>query len=377
MKGNHSHQKCFFLSGTSRESANKALINALAQELVSRGHQVVIIVDGQREDLVETSGNPAVYTWPSSRPTKMRDGLFLAKLIKAYRPVCMVAQFGSVNLMTITGWLTGVRHRIPWYETLSTAIDIDTQLLPWAIRFLRFRKSIVFRFATFLFANSKATKLDLIQTYHVKPSKIRLVYNSISDPALEHQDLLEIKERKNHLACIGLININKGQDILIKALGKLKDIPNLTVEFVGSGPLLPDYQNLTQQLGVEHLCNFSGSVPHEQVFTKFAQATASVVPSRAEAFGYVCIESLAVGTPVIGSNTGGIAEIIRDGKDGYLFEPGDVDGLASAIQRLLSASPAERSAMRSNARQRYLDSFEQNKLIKETVDWLESRVEKN
>lgn len=371
----NSEQKCIFLSGTSRESANKEILKALADELVERGHQVIIIVDGQKENLVDTASNPAVYTWPSKRPTKLCDGLFLVKLIKRYLPDCMIAQFGSVNMMTLIGWLCRVRHRIPWYETLSTQIDADSNLPRWKIKLLRFRKRMVFSCASSFITNSSAAKKDLSNTFSVNQNKIKVIHNNIKDPLIDHKELLNTKSNTNHLVCIGRFNYSKGQDILIKAVKKLKDIPNLTVEFVGSGLLLGDFRKLAEQFEVEHICKFTGSVPHQQVFSKFAAATASVVPSRSEAFGYVCIESLSVGTPVIGSNTGGIPEIIRDGKDGFLFEPEDVKGLAYAIRRLLLASGSEREIMRANTRQRFLDSFEQNKLIKESVDWLETIVD--
>ena len=55
-------------------------IQKLAQALVCRGHQVVLIIDAQRNSLEDQAGNPAIYTFPSKIPTKLRDILFLEEI---------------------------------------------------------------------------------------------------------------------------------------------------------------------------------------------------------------------------------------------------------------------------------------------------------
>src|ERR1039458_8862953 len=92
---------------------------------------------------------------------------------------------------------------------------------------------------------------------------------------------------------------------------------------VGEGPNRQAVEKLAQKLGVANRCRFTGLCPHSDVLKELADSSVSVIPSRAEAFGFVALESMAVGLPVIASNTGGLAEVIRDGVDGFLVPPGD------------------------------------------------------
>src|SRR6202012_1951701 len=66
----------------------------------------------------------------------------------------------------------------------------------------------------------------------------------------------------------------------------------------------------------------------------YSAADAFVMPSLAEALGQVAMESIACGTPVIGSDTGGIPDVVIPGVSGWLFPPADVDALAVLIEHL-------------------------------------------
>lgn len=369
----HSDKKyCFFISGSWGENANRDRLESLAQKLVDLGHEVVIILDHNQSDLVNTLQNPRVYTWPSYRPTKLRDAFFLYRLIKQYKPDCMISQFGSVNIMLLVGWLCRVPLRLARYETKSSAIDIDTKLSKNHLRLLRIRKQFTFHFASGILANSCSSLDDLDKIFHVRRDKIQVFFNYLKDP-LDNNEI-SIKNKPNSIVCVGRFSKNKGQDVLIKALALLPSSFDLDVEFVGSGNFMEECQELAKHLGVSNSCKFSGSVSHRQVYESFAQAAVSVVPSLDEAFGYVCIESLAVGTPVLGSRVGGIPEIVRDTVDGFLFTPGDPNDLAQKIQSFFSPVN-DQQQMRANARQRFLTTFEQSKVLNAQVDWLLSELE--
>ena len=126
-------------------------------------------------------------------------------------------------------------------------------------------------------------------------------------------------------------------------------------------------------LRLEDACIFEGDIHHDEVLKRMALATATVVPSRSEGFGLVNIESLAVGTPVVASSVGGIVEVIRDGVDGFLVPPDNPEALAERLLLLLS-NPDLRRTMSRNARERFLTTFEQSKVVKEQADWFETVV---
>ncbi len=80
---------------------------------------------------------------------------------------------------------------------------------------------------------------------------------------------------------------------------------------------------------------FLGALPRREVLELFSAGDASLLSSAWENFPHTVVESLAVGTPVIATRTGGVAEVLDDGVNGLVVEPGDVDALAAAIGRFL------------------------------------------
>src|SRR5439155_10177967 len=78
------------------------------------------------------------------------------------------------------------------------------------------------------------------------------------------------------------------------------------------------------------------SLPTDAVAAAMDEATLLVLPSRSEGMGRVVIEALLRGRPVVGSRVGGIRDLVRDGENGLLVEPGDGGALADALVRVLA-----------------------------------------
>jgi glycosyltransferase involved in cell wall biosynthesis len=93
---------------------------------------------------------------------------------------------------------------------------------------------------------------------------------------------------------------------------------------------------------------FLGPLPRLGVLELFRAGDAALLPSAWENFPHSVVEALAVGTPVIATRTGGVAEVVRDGENGLLVEPGDVDGLTEAIERFV-VDPALVGRLRERA----------------------------
>jgi glycosyltransferase involved in cell wall biosynthesis len=93
---------------------------------------------------------------------------------------------------------------------------------------------------------------------------------------------------------------------------------------------------------------FLGALPRARVLELFRAADASLLSSAWENFPHTVVEALAVGTPVIATRAGGVEEVVHDGVNGLLVEPGDVEALAGAIRRFVS-DPALADALRANA----------------------------
>lgn len=110
---------CYFVATSGGRGPIPSHLRELSRTLAKRGHRVIILIGKNKKYLENHETNPSIYAWPSSRPTKLRDAIFLFKLIRYSKPDCLIANFASVNLMMLIGWLTGVPHRVCWYHTLA------------------------------------------------------------------------------------------------------------------------------------------------------------------------------------------------------------------------------------------------------------------
>ena len=88
------------------------------------------------------------------------------------------------------------------------------------------------------------------------------------------------------------------------------------------------------------------------------EAHALIMPSVwNETFGRTTVEAFAKGTPVIGSRIGGTAELIHEGRTGWLFEPGSAGNLHDKVKMALMQTPESRLAMREAVRKQFLENF--------------------
>jgi glycosyltransferase involved in cell wall biosynthesis len=363
-------QVCVLIAGTRSKGAVGQNLVALAEKLSAKGDRVVLLFPGPRmpvcDDLVH---NPGIAVWPSRRPTHAKDAIFLLRLIAKIRPTHVIANFGSVNLMMTVAFAMRVRNRISWYHTLTAQIEMDSHQGALKRNLLRIRKSLVYRLATDIVTNSGAGRHDVMKTYSVPPQKITVFPNCIADPLRAQVSRLGPVEGRR-IVCVGRLDRSKGQDVLIHAFGRLRNKhPNATIVFIGSGPLMEENRLLAQRLGVSDQCSFLGAIPHVDVLRQLSTAAISVVPSRSEAFGYVNIESMAVATPLVASNIGGISEIVRDGIDGFLVPPDDSDTLADRLSLLLTDRQL-RDRLGQNARQRFLERYERDLVLDDQVRWI-------
>lgn len=361
------------IAGSRSKGASGEYLRALARKLSTRGHRVVLLYPGppsdERDDILR---NPGIAVWPSRRPTHVKDAIFLIRLIAKIRPTHLVANFASVNLLMTVGRAFGVPNRISWYRTLSKVIEIDRGKSVWRLRFQRFRKRLVYGVATHIVTNSLAGKEDVSAVFRVPLPKVTVFPNCIADPLPTGCEQGSID--RHRIVCAGRMDRVKGQDVLVRALLRVLDShADAYVVFLGTGPLEAEHRSLAEQLGVAQRCRFLGVQPHMEVLRQLARGMVSVVPSRSEAFGYVNIESMAVGTPIVASRVGGIGEIIRDGVDGFLVPPDDSDALADRLSLILGNS-ALRAELSKNARRRFLERYEHNIVLDAQVSWIEGML---
>jgi glycosyltransferase involved in cell wall biosynthesis len=148
------------------------------------------------------------------------------------------------------------------------------------------------------------------------------------------------------LLFVGRVAPEKG---LVEFLAALPASQKLTV--AGDGPSLDAASAVVRARGLGDTVEFLGRVPRERVESLARAHGAVVVPSLCLETGpIVAMEAFAAGRPVLGSRRGGIAERVREGETGFLFDPYDPASVAQALARYSSLAPAEHEAMARRSR---------------------------
>ncbi|MEK6289205.1 MAG: N-acetyl-alpha-D-glucosaminyl L-malate synthase BshA [Acidobacteriota bacterium] len=130
----------------------------------------------------------------------------------------------------------------------------------------------------------------------------------------------------------------------------------------GDGPERADAEALVARLGVAGSVEFVGKQPQSRVRGYLSVADLLLLPSQSESFGLTALEAMACEVPVIATRVGGIPEVVEDGGCGYLFEIGDVDGMAKAALQVLG-DDRERERLGSRGREIAVSQFAAEKII--------------
>jgi len=201
-------------------------------------------------------------------------------------------------------------------------------------------------------------------------SKEAEVLDSDTRVQVQHEFLMQ---DRFVVGMVGRINVPKGQHLLIEAIALIAD-EKVHAYFAGQEMkvgYIDTLKQLAKDLGVEHRVHFLGFLDKPEVF--FQVCDTIVLASKKETFGLVLIEAMQVNTPVIGSNSGGVVEIIDDEESGLLFDAGDAGSLAEKITRVKNdttlgealASKAKLKAEKMFAYDKHFIALE--KILKELV----------
>ena len=164
-------------------------------------------------------------------------------------------------------------------------------------------------------------------------------------------------EGELRLVFVGRLIRYKACDVLIEAIGMLPEEVRGRVRLtvMGDGDMRGVLEARASALGLGGVVSFLGAVPQTEVLERLRDAHALVIPSvtipgeRFEGLGLVAAEAMSAGRAVIGSDDGGIPEMVIDGETGLRVRPGDAVSLAAAIERL-SREPTLAAELGTGAR---------------------------
>lgn len=202
-------------------------------------------------------------------------------------------------------------------------------------------------------AGSEYARQRIIDLYGVAPERVVAIpHGMLTAPWLTQAQALT-RQPNDHpvLLSVGKMYPRKRLDILLRAMPLLiARHPTVELRISGDGLEFEAMQTLAKELGIQPHVTFLGHVADDDAFAReWVQADVFCHPSLQETFGYVYLEAMTLGKPLVASHAGAAPEVIGDA--GLLVEPDNPAALAAALDRLLT-DPALRATLAERAIQR-------------------------
>ncbi len=204
---------------------------------------------------------------------------------------------------------------------------------------------------------------ELNRVFSLPADKIDIIPNGVDpgpppDQEYVRQTRLRYARPEDRLVFyVGRLVYEKGVHVLLDAVPQvLAEVPNARFVIAGDGYYASVLREKAASMGLGRAVAFAGRISDEERDALYAAADVAVFPSLYEPFGIVALEAMARGTPVVASDTGGLAEVVRHEETGLKVYSGSADSLAWGIRRVL-LDPGFRSFISQRGREEALSRF--------------------
>lgn len=212
--------------------------------------------------------------------------------------------------------------------------------------------NIAGRSADRIIAISSQMEAQLTERYGIGSDKVTMISHGVDTERFHPQTGVHeaVSSNKLTMLFVGRLITRKGADLAIEAVAAAKS-EDVELLIAGTGRMEKDLKELANDLGIAERVSFLGYVPDEELPLLYSSADATLFASNYEGFGLVLLESLASGTPVLGTPVGGVPDFISDGKNGFVLPEEAkrfgqrIDEIASDAAKLRKMSEDARSSV--------------------------------
>jgi glycosyltransferase involved in cell wall biosynthesis len=325
--------------------------------LAARGHEVQILT-AHLKDLPfhEEMEGISVTRLSSGRKYPYRAGLWEMagyiimavisglRLVKQWKPDLIHVHFAVPA--GVAAWIISKLTGIPYVLTahLGDVPDgVPEKTAGW-FRWLYPFTPPIWHDAARVVAVSEFTRSLALKHYSVP---IQVIFNGVDlDGLPTWQPALDGVPR---IVFAGRFVPQKNPEHLVKVLSAMDDLP-WTCTMLGNGPLFDEVKKQISLSGQQERFHLPGWVTPNDVLFWFAHSDILVLPSRSEGLSVVGVQALAMGLALVLSNAGGNVELVEDGENGVLFEPGDLVKLTAGLRTLIADRHALSAAQASSRR---------------------------
>lgn len=351
-------------------------IYRVSKALREAGHVAEVFVTADRDETIHHEGVAVHRCAPSRALVRVHrlqrrifrrpwfghmDFLLAAQaLARRFREIHDVARFDLVEASNFKGTalLLRGRGRPPmvtrisfrshlWDSATGRRPDLDARLRYWIEDRSMLRSDAIYGPCRRIAQIASRELGRSVRVIH--PPLFRSVVDSEEDESLWRSSL----DRVRYVLFFGRICRVKGADVLAEAMRPiLEKTAGLRLVMVGRSENDAILDEVHEALG-EQVCKFLHlpRQPHATLFPIVRNAELVALPSRVDNFPNVCIEAMLQGQLVIGTKDTGFEDLISDGDNGLLVDPGDPVDLGLAIERALAMQPSEKERMRNRASQ--------------------------
>jgi glycosyltransferase involved in cell wall biosynthesis len=193
-----------------------------------------------------------------------------------------------------------------------------------------------------IIVDSKFTKQELLSEYSIADEKIHVIHLGVSSIYFQKHSETEIQEFKNKYCIVkptilytGSLKPHKNVGTLIAAFSNLNQRSEFQLAFSGESiQKYSDLREMIKQKGISKDFVQLGQISRKELALAYKAASAVVLPSFYEGFGFSVLEAMASGTPAIGARAASIPEIMGEG--GILFDPCSIDELTASLEIVMN-----------------------------------------
>ena len=365
-------------------------IHALARSLAAAGDQVHVLTAGQDHDRVDFEDGVWVHRLvirDHPTPTTRVDGHRVPAHIWNYSQTMLdeaheVATKRSIDAVYAPVWdgegvafviekhfpvVTSLQTSLTGYMRSNPNLLEDRAFMGEFVEPMLRIERLVLTESTGIHAISRAI-VSTIETdygFRFPPDAVTVVPLGLDDWAAKHVIRPpELPAGHVRICFIGRLELRKGIDVMLAITPELLRHRAVWIDFVGddtiASPAGPTFREefLESETVAAHAegCAFHGEVDEPRLRGFYRSADIVVAPSRFESFGLVAVEAMMYAKPVVACRTGGVPEVVDDGRTGLLAVPGDQASLLRAIETLID-DPSLRKRMGAAGRRRYEEAF--------------------
>ncbi|MBR9975312.1 MAG: glycosyltransferase family 4 protein [Bacteroidetes bacterium] len=318
----------------------------LARAHVQNGHRLELVhpVHGAGEDHIEEMEGFIVHKlFVNSQTPKWKHVLYIRKVRDYVRKLHAATAFDVLHWHDLTPncWSTWtLRNDLPlvWTNHTSNYLEMfETGVGRTKIKLFLGHADAIISPSRELYEKSTATGIDPKRNFYIPNGVDAAKFRPDNSFGVIDKDYA-IDPARPVIVCPRRLEPKNGVEYFIRAVPLVRaEMPEVQFLIVGGG--FPDerkrFEGLLREAGEARDVFFTGNVPNSAMPKFYALSTIAALPSLMEATSISGLEAMASGLPLVGTNIGGIPEIIEDGESGLLVEARSPEQLAQAFLRLL------------------------------------------